>query len=220
MIRLTKRLLFAIEAVLDIAYNGGAAPVRSAEITERERIPRRYLEPVLQELVRDGRPDRHSRTERRLSPRARAPPDQPWRHRALGAQARNRRGPDERPGRQRTRAQGGPAALVRIAGRDDAAARRADPRRAVQPGRTAPASRGGSRRPAISKSDRHKAGEGEAMASDHDHSHQHAHGRNVRAVRHAAPGARARNDPDREGLCRSGRARPDCRGLRDPDRAA
>ena len=54
MIRLTKRLLFAIEAVLDIAYNGGAAPVRSAEITERERIPRRYLEPVLQELVRDG----------------------------------------------------------------------------------------------------------------------------------------------------------------------
>jgi Rrf2 family transcriptional regulator, iron-sulfur cluster assembly transcription factor len=54
MIRLTKRLLFAIEAVVDIAYNGGAAPVRSAEITEREGIPRRYLEPVLQELVRDG----------------------------------------------------------------------------------------------------------------------------------------------------------------------
>lgn len=54
MIRLTKRLLFAIEAVLDIAYNGAAAPVRSAEITEREGIPRRYLEPVLQELVRDG----------------------------------------------------------------------------------------------------------------------------------------------------------------------
>ena len=54
MIRLTKKLLFAIEAVLDIAYNGGAAPVRSAEITEREGIPRRYLEPVLQELVREG----------------------------------------------------------------------------------------------------------------------------------------------------------------------
>jgi len=53
MIRLTKKLLFAIEAVLDIAYNGGAAPVRSAEITEREGIPRRYLEPVLQELVRE-----------------------------------------------------------------------------------------------------------------------------------------------------------------------
>ena len=53
MIRLTKRLLFAIEAVLDIAVNGGTAPVRSAEITEREGIPRRYLEPVLQELVRE-----------------------------------------------------------------------------------------------------------------------------------------------------------------------
>ena len=52
MIRLNKKLLFAIEAVLDIAYNGSAAPVRSAEITEREGIPRRYLEPVLQELVR------------------------------------------------------------------------------------------------------------------------------------------------------------------------
>src|SRR5260370_20465880 len=54
MIRLTKKLLFAIEAVLDIAYNGGAVPVRSVEITEREGIPRRYLEPVLQELVREG----------------------------------------------------------------------------------------------------------------------------------------------------------------------
>src|SRR5260370_35085549 len=52
MIRLTKKLLFAIEAVLDIAYNGGQVPVRSAEITAREGIPRRYLEPVLQELVR------------------------------------------------------------------------------------------------------------------------------------------------------------------------
>jgi Rrf2 family protein len=52
MIRLTKKLLFAIEAVLDIAYNGGPAPVRSSEITERQGIPRRYLEPALQELVR------------------------------------------------------------------------------------------------------------------------------------------------------------------------
>jgi Rrf2 family protein len=54
MIRLTKKLMFAIEAVLDIAYNGGTRPVRSAEITQREGIPRRYLEPVLQELVREG----------------------------------------------------------------------------------------------------------------------------------------------------------------------
>ena len=54
MIRLNKKLLFAIEAVLDIAYNGGLAPVRSAEITTRQGIPRRYLEPVLQELVRNN----------------------------------------------------------------------------------------------------------------------------------------------------------------------
>jgi len=53
MIRLTKKLLFAIEAVPDIAYNGSAAPVSSAEITQREGIPRRYLKPVLQELVRE-----------------------------------------------------------------------------------------------------------------------------------------------------------------------
>jgi Rrf2 family protein len=53
MVRLTKKLLFAIEAVLDIAYNGGQAAVRSSEITERQGIPRRYLEPVLQELVRN-----------------------------------------------------------------------------------------------------------------------------------------------------------------------
>jgi Rrf2 family protein len=52
MIRLNKKLLFAIEAVLDIAYNGGISPVRSSEITSRQGIPRRYLEPVLQELVR------------------------------------------------------------------------------------------------------------------------------------------------------------------------
>jgi len=54
MLRLTKKLLFAIEAVLDIAYNGGALPVQSAEITGRQGIPRRYLEQVLQQLVRAG----------------------------------------------------------------------------------------------------------------------------------------------------------------------
>jgi Rrf2 family iron-sulfur cluster assembly transcriptional regulator len=52
--RLTKKLLFAIEAVLDIAYNAGPAPVQSSEISERQGIPRRYLEQVLQLLVREG----------------------------------------------------------------------------------------------------------------------------------------------------------------------
>jgi Rrf2 family transcriptional regulator, iron-sulfur cluster assembly transcription factor len=54
MVRLNKKLLFAIEAVLDIAYNAGALPVQSSEITRRQGIPRRYLEQVLQQLVRAG----------------------------------------------------------------------------------------------------------------------------------------------------------------------
>ena len=54
MVRLTKKLLFAIEAVLDIAYNAGSLPVQSGEITRRQGIPRRYLEQVLQQLGRAG----------------------------------------------------------------------------------------------------------------------------------------------------------------------
>ena len=54
MLKLTKKLLFAIEAVLDIAYNAGNLPVQSSEITRRQGIPRRYLEQVLQQLVRAG----------------------------------------------------------------------------------------------------------------------------------------------------------------------
>src|SRR5580692_1204394 len=54
MLRLSKKLMFAIEAVLDIAYNSGAQPVQSREINSRQGIPRRYLEQVLQQLVRAG----------------------------------------------------------------------------------------------------------------------------------------------------------------------
>lgn len=54
MIRLSKKLLFALEAVLDIAYNAGAEPVQSKEITRRQGIPHRYLEQVMQRLVRAG----------------------------------------------------------------------------------------------------------------------------------------------------------------------
>lgn len=52
MFRLTKKLLFAIEAVVDIAYHSADQPVQSSAITERQGIPRRYLEQVLQQLVR------------------------------------------------------------------------------------------------------------------------------------------------------------------------
>jgi Rrf2 family protein len=54
MLRLSKKLLFAIEAVVDIAYNAGVSPVRSTEISRRQGIPRRYLEQVLQQLVHQG----------------------------------------------------------------------------------------------------------------------------------------------------------------------
>lgn len=54
MLRLSKKLLFAIEAVVDVAYNAGARPVRSTDISDRQGIPRRYLEQVLQELVHEG----------------------------------------------------------------------------------------------------------------------------------------------------------------------
>ena len=50
--RAPRKTLFAIEAVLDIAYNANAGPVQSVAITKRQKIPRRYLEQVLQQLVR------------------------------------------------------------------------------------------------------------------------------------------------------------------------
>ncbi len=54
ILRLSRKTLFAIEAVLDIAYHAGSEPVQSGEITRRQGIPRRYLEQALQQLVRDG----------------------------------------------------------------------------------------------------------------------------------------------------------------------
>lgn len=54
MFRVSKKMLFAIEAVLDIAYHAGSEPVQSREITRRQGIPRRYLEQALQNLVREG----------------------------------------------------------------------------------------------------------------------------------------------------------------------
>ena len=54
MFRLSKKAIYAIEAVLDIAYHAGAEPVQSREITRRQGIQRRYLEQALQQLVRDG----------------------------------------------------------------------------------------------------------------------------------------------------------------------
>lgn len=54
MLHLSKKMLFALEAVVDIAYNAGSDPVQSKEITRRQGIPQRYLEQVMQRLVRAG----------------------------------------------------------------------------------------------------------------------------------------------------------------------
>ncbi len=54
MLRLSKKTLYAIEAVLDVAYHMGPQPVQSRDITRRQGIPRRYLEQALQQLVKSG----------------------------------------------------------------------------------------------------------------------------------------------------------------------
>src|SRR3546814_8114334 len=54
MFRLSRKTGFALEAVLDIAYNARAEPVQAREITQRQGIPQRYLEQVMQQLVRAG----------------------------------------------------------------------------------------------------------------------------------------------------------------------
>ena len=54
MLRLTRKTVLALEAVVDIAYNARPNPVQSRDITERQGIPTRYLEQVLQRLVREG----------------------------------------------------------------------------------------------------------------------------------------------------------------------
>ena len=52
MLRPSKKLALALEAVVDVAYHGGAEPVQSQDIARRLGLPRRYLEQVLQQLVR------------------------------------------------------------------------------------------------------------------------------------------------------------------------
>ena len=54
MLGLSRKLFHALEAVLFIAYHAGSSPVQSSEITKRQDIPHRYLEQVLQQLVREG----------------------------------------------------------------------------------------------------------------------------------------------------------------------
>ena len=54
MLRLPKKMMFALEAVVDIAYNARPGPVQSKDISRRQGIPPRYLEQVMQQLVHAG----------------------------------------------------------------------------------------------------------------------------------------------------------------------
>jgi Rrf2 family protein len=54
MLRLSKKTLYVLEAVLDIACNARPDPVQSKDIAERQGIPQRYLEGAMQHLVRGG----------------------------------------------------------------------------------------------------------------------------------------------------------------------
>ncbi|TNE37963.1 MAG: Rrf2 family transcriptional regulator [Alphaproteobacteria bacterium] len=54
MLHLPRKMLYALEAVVDIAFNARPNPVQSKEITQRQGIPLRYLEQVMQQLVHGG----------------------------------------------------------------------------------------------------------------------------------------------------------------------
>ena len=54
MFKIQKKVLYAIEAVIDIAMNSGTEPVQNISIASRQGIPKRYLEQTLQELVRNN----------------------------------------------------------------------------------------------------------------------------------------------------------------------
>ena len=51
---LPKKLYYAVEAVLYIAYNAGNGPISSRDIAEKQGLPPRYLEQLMQRLVHGG----------------------------------------------------------------------------------------------------------------------------------------------------------------------
>ena len=54
MFKIQKRIIYAIEAVIDIALNSGVNPVQNISIAKRQGIPKRYLEQTLQTLVKSN----------------------------------------------------------------------------------------------------------------------------------------------------------------------
>ncbi len=54
MLTPNKKIFYAIEAVLYIAYNAKAQPVAGTAVAAAQGLPTRYLEPMMQKLVRAG----------------------------------------------------------------------------------------------------------------------------------------------------------------------
>lgn len=54
MLRLSRKTLLTVEAVLDIAFYGRLEPVQAKAITDRQGVPQRYLEQAMQHLVHEG----------------------------------------------------------------------------------------------------------------------------------------------------------------------
>ena len=53
LFKVQKKIIYAIEAVIDIALNAGPGPVQNEAIANRQGIPKRYLEKTLQILVKN-----------------------------------------------------------------------------------------------------------------------------------------------------------------------
>jgi Rrf2 family protein len=53
LFKIKKKIIYAIEAVVDIALNSGPDPVQNEAIAKRQGIPKRYLEQTLQILVKN-----------------------------------------------------------------------------------------------------------------------------------------------------------------------
>ncbi len=54
MFKIQRKIVYAIEAVIDIALNSGTKPVQNISIADRQGIPKRYLEQTLQLLVKNN----------------------------------------------------------------------------------------------------------------------------------------------------------------------
>jgi Rrf2 family protein len=54
MLTPNKKIFYAIEAVLYIAYNAKTGPIAGNHVAEAQNLPTRYLEPIMQKLVRSG----------------------------------------------------------------------------------------------------------------------------------------------------------------------